>query len=126
MEKQITLTGSLSKQQVAERIANSDCLVCYSRYETFGVPIIEAWACGIPTITTTTAAAVIDNFDSRLGVEVSCNSMSDLKEKMEYMYTNIFSFDKKFISKFAQEQFSEDIIYQRLKEIYLEESSRIQ
>lgn len=119
MERKIVLTGSLPRQQVAERIAKADCLVCYSSFETFGVPIAEAWACGVPTITTTTAA-VIDDFDSRLGVQVSSGNRDDLKEKMQYMYNNISSFDKKFISQFAQENFSEEVIYQRLKNIYLE------
>lgn len=119
MGDQITLTGSLPRRQVAERIANADCLVCYSRYETFGVPIIEAWACGIPTTTTTTVAAVIDNFDDRLGVEVHYDDINDLREKLEYIYENIASFDKRFISGYAQEHFSEPAIYQRLKKVYL-------
>lgn len=119
VEKQVMLTESLSRQAVAERIANADCLVCYSRFETFGVPIIEAWACGIPAIIST-AAAVIDNFDNRLGVEVSFDDIANLKEKMKYMYENIFLFDKKFISEYAQENFSEHAIYQRLKRIYME------
>lgn len=119
MERQVTLTGSLPRQQVADHIAKADCLVCYSRFETFGVPIIEAWACGIPAITTT-AAAVINNFDSRLGVEAPFNNIDNLKEKMRYMYENISSFDKKFISGFAKEHFSEIAIYQRLKRIYME------
>ena len=106
METQITLTGSMSRKQVAENIANADCLVCYSKFETFGVPIAEAWACGIPTITTT-AAAVIDVFDNRLGVEVSYDNIEELKEKMVFMYENISLYDKKFISEFAQERFSE-------------------
>lgn len=121
MEKQIALTGSLPRQQVAERIANADCLVCYSKFETFGVPIIEAWACGIPTITTTTVAAVMDNFDNRLGVQVHYDDLADLKEKMLYMYENISAFDKRFISEFTQENFSEQAIYQSLKRIYVEE-----
>ena len=118
MEAQILLTGSLPRVQVAERIANADCLVCYSRFETFGVPIIEAWACGVPTTTTTTAAAVIDNFDERLGVEVHYDNMDELKEKMVYMYENIDQYDKKFISEFAKERFSEKAIYEKLKAIY--------
>ena len=121
MKKQIMLTGSLPRRQVAERIANADCLVCYSRFETFGVPIIEAWACGIPTITTTMVAAVIDNFDSRLGMEVPFNDIDNLEEKMRYMYDNNSLFDKKFISRFAQENFSERVIYQQLKRIYMEQ-----
>ena len=121
MKEQIMLTGSLTRRQVAEKIANADCLICYSRFETFGVPIIEAWACGIPTITTT-AAAVIDNFDKRLGVEVLFDDIEDLKAKIKYMYENIECFNKKFISDFAQKNFSESAIYRRLKKIYLTES----
>lgn len=118
MDKQITLTGSMPREQVAERIANADCLVCHSRFETFGVPIIEAWACGVPTITTT-AAAVIDNFDQRLGVEVHYDSLDELKEKMVFIYENIAQYDKKFISEFAKEKFSEEAVYRQLKNVYL-------
>lgn len=115
MQNQITLTGSLSRAQVAERIANADCLVCYSRFETFGVPIIEAWACGIPT---TTTAAVIDNFDKRLGTEVHYDNIEELKEKMVYIYENISRYDKKFISDFAQKSFSQRAVYEKLKDVY--------
>ena len=48
------------------------------------------------------------------------NNIDNLKEKMRYMYENISSFDKKFISGFAKEHFSEIAIYQRLKRIYME------
>ena len=119
METQITLTGSQSRKKVAQYIAHSDCLVCFSRFETFGVPIIEAWACGIPTIATTAAAAIIDNFDSKLGIEVNYNNVMELKEKMEYMYNNISSYNKKFITAFSQKNFSEDVIYRKLKNIYI-------
>lgn len=118
MENQVTLTGSLPRKEVAQRIANADCLVCYSSFETFGVPIVEAWACGIPT-TTTTAAAVIDNFDERLGVEVSFDDFEDLKNKLKYIYDNISLFDKGFISKYAREHFSEPVVYRRLLDVYM-------
>ncbi|WP_316268712.1 glycosyltransferase family 4 protein [Claveliimonas bilis] len=119
MEKQITLEGSLPRKEVAEKIAKADCLVCYSRFETFGVPIIEAWACGIPTTATTTVAAVIDNFDKRLGVKVHYDNLEELKEKMIYMYENISLFDKKYISEFAQERFSEHAVYKQIDGVYV-------
>lgn len=117
MEEQIILTGRLPRTQVAKRIATADCLVCYSRFETFGVPIIEAWACGVPTMATTTTA-VIDNFDERLGVEVHYDNIDELKEKMMYMYENIDRYNKKFISEFTQERFSEKAVYGKLKDVY--------
>ena len=116
----VKLMGSQDRKHTAELVSNSDSLICYSRFETFGVPIVEAWACGIPT-TTTTAAAVIDNFDERLGVEVPYDDINDFKEKLKYIYENCSFYNKEFISEYAQGHFSEDAVYQRLKEVYLGE-----
>lgn len=38
---QIKLVGSQTREKTAEMISNCDNLICYSRFETFGVPIIE-------------------------------------------------------------------------------------
>lgn len=114
----VTLLGSQDREHTAELVANCDSLICYSRFETFGVPVIEAWACGLTT-TTTTAVAVVDNFDSRLGVEVSYDDTDQLMEKMKYIYEKSSSFDKSFISKYAQDHFSESVIYQQLMGIYM-------
>ena len=51
-------------------------------------------------------------------MEVHYDNMNELKEKMVFMYENIDQYDKKFISKFAQERFSEKAIYRKLKNVY--------
>ncbi len=114
---QIKLLGSQTREKTAEYVANSDNLICYSTFETFGVPIIEAWACGLTT-TTTTAAAVIDNFDERLGVEVDYRDFDGLKKAMKYVYEHRSEYDKEFISSYARTHFSEEVVYNRLKQLY--------
>lgn len=118
MEKKIELTGSLDRKAVANKIARADCLICYSRLETFGVPVIEAWACGVPVIASN-AVAVISPFDTRLGVEVNYNDIDELKKKMLYMFQNIDSYNKDYIATFAQNYFTEDEIYRQLEHVYL-------
>lgn len=114
---QVEMTGTLSRQETAQRVAAADSLVCYSNFETFGVPIVEAWMCGIPT-TTTTAAVVIDRFDQRLGVEVEPNDLEGLKRAMLHIYEHIDEYDRGFISQFAKERFSEEAVYEMLMKVY--------
>lgn len=114
---QVKLLGSKTREETAEIVSNCDNLICYSTFETFGVPIIEAWACGLTT-TTTTAAAVIDNFDERLGVEVSFEDYDGLKKALKYVYEHRKEYDRRFISAYAEANFSEEIVYNRLKQIY--------
>lgn len=117
LRKQVRLTGRLSHEDTANRIENSDVLVCYSRYETFGVPVIEAWASGIPVIASTATAAV-EEWDDRLGIEVEYDDINKLKTAMTDIYNNYSNFNKEKISMFAMDHYSEDVIYNRLINIY--------
>ncbi len=117
MEKQINVLGRKDRETTAEIVSNSDSLVSYSKYETFGVPIIEAWACGLTAITTNTAA-VMEDFDERLGIEISCDDFEGLKKALKHLYTHMNDYDKSFISNFAKTHYSEEVIRERLMEIY--------
>jgi glycosyltransferase involved in cell wall biosynthesis len=41
---------SMNEREVAQAYANAELMVFPSRYEGFGLPVIEAMACGVPTI----------------------------------------------------------------------------
>lgn len=114
---QVRILGSKTREKTAEIVSNSDNLICFSSFETFGVPIIEAWACGITAITTT-AAAVIDDFDERLGVEVSYDDYEGLKRAMQYIYEHSMEYDKAFISEYAETRFSEAVVVKSLTDLY--------
>ena len=117
IEDQVNLVGSLNRIDTASMVSEAACLICYSEFETFGVPIIEAWACGIPSIVTT-SVSVMSKFDEKLGIEISPNDFEGLKNAMLYVYEHQEHYDKNYIVNFAINHFSEDVIANRLIEIY--------
>ena len=117
VKDQVIFTGKLTREETAEKVGNADALICYSNYETFGVPIIEAWACGLPVIATT-SAAVRDGWDDRLGQTVSPDNLDELQESMLYVRDNISRYNKEFIVNYANKHYSEASIYNVLMEYY--------
>jgi glycosyltransferase involved in cell wall biosynthesis len=54
--KQLFFTGKISEEALASYYRGATCLVFPSLYEGFGLPVIEAFACGTPVITSNVAA----------------------------------------------------------------------
>lgn len=117
LDDKVILTGTLSREDTAQIVSESDCLICYSTFETFGVPVIEAWACGLPTISTT-SCAVLDKMNERLGIEISPDDIDNLKSAMTYIYNHYDEYDKSIIVNYTLTHFSEEIIGNQLLELY--------
>ena len=114
---QVKLTGAKSRKQTAEIIANSDLLICFSRLETFGVPVIEAWYCGIPVIATD-AIGFAEYWNDGLGCLLSGNDTKQLAETMRSMKADYAWYSHQEIQEFARAHFSEAAVYSRLQELY--------
>lgn len=117
MASQVTLTGTLSRKETAERISFADSLICFSRLETFGVPIIEAWTCGVPAIGVN-GLGMTNYWNEELGYVVDFDNIEELEQAMQKIYEKRDMFDSGKIRTFALRNFGEDAVYKDLMEIY--------
>lgn len=121
MESKIKMVGSQPRSVVAEIMSKSDVLVSYSRLETFGVPVIEGWYSGMPAIATT-AIGFAEYWKDFLGVLIPFDDEKTLEETLRKVKMKIdeeyYPYQK--IRQYAQDNFSEQAVYQKLIKLYIE------
>jgi glycosyltransferase involved in cell wall biosynthesis len=49
-EKRISVSGPVGQAELAEELRRADCLVLPSRYDSYGLVVAEALACGLPVL----------------------------------------------------------------------------
>ncbi|EEB36711.1 glycosyltransferase, group 1 family protein [Anaerococcus hydrogenalis DSM 7454] len=113
IQDKVIFEGRLSREETSKKVSESDVLVSFSKSETFCVPIIEAWACGIPVITSD-SISVNDIWDNRLGFKIIGSTVMELSNYMSHIFENYEIFDKKYIRNYAISNYSEDAIYNKL------------
>ncbi len=108
LSEYITFLGPLEWFELAPYYQKSDAFILNSSYETFSIVLAEAWACGIPTITT--SVGIGNNLSEDLGIQIEINSPESLANGMIEIIENKKSFDSILISKHAQKFSSENIL----------------
>lgn len=115
--KCIELKGHLDRNSVFMYMCNCDCFALVSRYETFGVVFAEAMYCGKPVIATRTGGP--DSFvNNSNGLLVNVEDIEETSEALMYMANNISKYDSEQIKKYAIDNFSPDVICEKLINIY--------
>lgn len=117
IQDKVIFYGRLSRVETSSKVSESDALVSFSKSETFCVPIIEAWACGIPVITSDTVS-VNEVWDDRLGFKIIDSTVTGLSNYMKYVFENYEIFDKEYIRHYALSNYSEESIYKKLIYFY--------
>lgn len=113
----IQFTGELELSEVAKELNRADVLVSFSKYETFCVPVAEAWMCGKPTIISD-KDGIVSYLNEELGIAVPYDSPSELGNAMFEIYDNYDRYDTEKISRYARSIFSEEAIYRKLINVY--------
>ena len=115
----VSLPGTLSRQQVLEKMAATDAFVLSSFYETFGIVVIEALALGKPVIATRCGGpeSIVRDQD---GILVPVDDIDSLGKAMRQIYENSSEFDSNAIRAACLSRFGESAIASRLCSIYSE------
>lgn len=117
LDNRVEFLGQLSRSAVLTLLEQSDALVLTSRYETFGVVLIEAMALGKPVIATRCGGpeSIVTEKD---GFLVPINDIQKLAHAMELMMNNIHKFRPRDIRERCSEKYSEQVIVKRLVNKY--------
>jgi len=114
---------SFSPQQVANFLSGCDCFVLFSHFESFGVVIIEAFAAGLPVISTPVGAAS-ELINLLTGILVPNNDVDALAKSMKEMIDHYYRFQPNEIRKIATEHYSYKAIGEQFNSIYLQTVNR--
>lgn len=117
IQDSVQFTGMLLRDQVMKSISEADAFVLSSRYETFGVVIIEALALGKPVIATRCGGpeSIVEDKD---GILVPVDDVNALSAAMEELIVQKEKYNPIAIRESCIARYSEASISRRLIEIY--------
>ncbi|MCM8764174.1 MAG: glycosyltransferase family 4 protein, partial [Candidatus Omnitrophica bacterium] len=89
LENRIVFTGYLDAEQLACLYNGAEAFVFPSLYEGFGLPVLEAMACGCPVITSNVSA--LPEVAGNAAILVNPYSIEQLVEAMEKVLQNFYT-----------------------------------
>ncbi|HUM52083.1 MAG TPA: glycosyltransferase family 1 protein, partial [Chitinophagales bacterium] len=95
-EKIQLITTKTESKQISKYLKEAYCFIFPSTHESFGMPLLEAMACGVPVITSNTTACKEITKDAAILVDP--NSTEEIKNAMQLLMNDIAlhdSFSKK-------------------------------
>jgi glycosyltransferase involved in cell wall biosynthesis len=114
LEKEVVFMGEISYTEVANQINNSDAMIHFTRYETFGCVIAESLCCGIPVIVSdldVTRELITDKVN---GLLVKESDVRDLADKILYFMKNNFHINEQQVAEGNHQKFN----YQRVGKMF--------
>ncbi|MFW2235602.1 glycosyltransferase [Aliarcobacter butzleri] len=117
IQKQVNFLGRISQEKVRDEMMKSNCFVLSSNFETFGVVLIEALACGLPLIATECGGPK-DIVNKQNGILIKTNNQFELKKAMLYMYENSYKYDREKLRNGAKEKFGEKTFIENVIKYY--------
>ena len=115
----VAFVGGLPRADVAEELRNADAFVLASRYEAFGVALIESLACGIPIVATHSGGPE-DIVCAENGLLVPPERADLLAEAILDLIRHYDRYDRATIRRDAVANYSEETIAAKVAEVLME------
>jgi len=113
----IEFRGYLTREQVAEELLGSNCLVLPSEVETFGVALVEAMAAGKPVIATRCGGPE-DIVTKETGLLVPVNDEAALRRAMRTIMDTYGYYEPGKICRYVVEKFGEQTYVAAFKAVF--------
>jgi glycosyltransferase involved in cell wall biosynthesis len=113
----VTFMGNQPREVIKQEIDNAHIVVSASKFETFGVNLIEALACGRPVVAIDSGGPR-DIITRENGILVLENTAESLAMAIEEMIANYENYDQCQIVADCISRFSEDAIFEKLEKVY--------
>jgi glycosyltransferase involved in cell wall biosynthesis len=101
----VKFCGKKEYKEVAEHMSQSAFLVLFSNYENLPCVIVEAFASGLPVLSTD-VGGISEHLDDKKGVLIKKGDETALLDKMNYMLDHYQDFDKLLLRDYAITKFS--------------------
>ena len=109
--------GQKNREEIANIMKDSDCFVLSSKFETFGVVLVEALASGLPLIATRCGGPEdIVNDDN--GILVNKDDICELYDAMKEIKFNKDKYSKEKLRESCKLIYSETAVVNQLSKIY--------
>ena len=119
LEDRISFLGRLDRHQVIDEMSTANMFTLSSNYETFGVVVVEALACGLPVISTRCGGpeSIVNDCN---GFLVPTRDEEALAEAMVRAYEEYSQFDAQRIRQQCLSRYSAEVVTKQLMQIYKE------
>jgi glycosyltransferase involved in cell wall biosynthesis len=118
IEKNVSFHSEVAQVELVSFIRQSDALLLYSSYETFGCVIIEANACGVPVIVSDIPVMRELVKDKVNGLLAAPGNPRALAETLQRFFTLKDSFDRKQIAEEAKNKYNYAKVGKEFFEVY--------
>lgn len=117
LQHQVSFPGKLTRQQVIEELDECHCFVFSSRYETFGVVLIEALSRGKPVVSTACGGpnSVVNE---RLGILCEADNVDSMAEALLTMLQKASQYNAREIREEAIARFGSGAFLHSIEDIY--------
>jgi len=115
--KSISIIDQIPSKEVAEYLKNSNVFILFSNYENLPCVILEAFACGVPVISTD-VGGINEYFPDNFGYFIEPNDEKNLEKHILNIYKSKLNIDKNKMHLYAVEHFSIDAISKQFSNLY--------
>ena len=119
LQDSVKFYGYLPRQTINQIYKSYDCFVVSSQLESFNVSAAEAMAAGLPVISTKCGGPE-DFVNDKTGLLVPVNDVEAMSRAMLRMYETRTNYDSEYISRYANEHFSPEVVASKIIEVYME------